>query len=156
MTTDNKTPNDTAPVEPGITDESEPMPAEPAPGAEDVRNPSVSELLRRALYAGVGAVFMTEEGIRRTVSELKLPKEALAFVSAQAEKTRGEASRMIRKELRRFLNSEAFKQQLLQTLSGLTLEIKAEVRLKPDASGNPQPDVDAKARVKVKSPKDET
>lgn len=156
MTGDQKGPQDQpAAPEPGISDEDEPMPLPDLP-ASDERNPSVSEMIRRALYAGVGAVFMTEEGIRRTVSELKLPKEALAFVGAQAEKTREEASRMIRKELRRFLNSEAFKQQLLQALSGLTLEIKAEVRLRPDAKGQPQPDVDAKARVKVSSPKDPT
>jgi hypothetical protein len=87
--------------------------------------------VRRALHAGVGAVFMTEEQIRKGVQELKLPKEAIGYVVGQAEKTRHEASRVLRNELRRFLDSDSFRQQLADFFSGITLEIKAEVRLKP-------------------------
>jgi hypothetical protein len=108
----------------------------------------VGDLVRRAVMAGVGAVFLTEEGIRKTVSELKLPKEAFGYLATQADKTRQEASRVVRKELRRFLNSDAFKQQMIQALGGITLEIKAEVRLKPDPK-SPKPDINAKVRVKA-------
>ncbi len=121
---------------------------EPHVGDDSGRGASgVADIVRRALMAGVGAVFLTEEGIRKTVSELKLPKEAFAYLASQAEKTRNEGSRMVRKELRRFLNSDAFKQQMAQALSGLTLEIKAEVRLKPSAT--PKPDIDTRVRVKA-------
>ncbi len=128
------------------------VPGDPAAGAaepEDQRPGGVGDLVRRALLAGVGAVFMTEEQIRKGVQELKLPKEALGYVAGQAEKTRTEATRVLRKELRRFLNSTAFKDQLKELLTGITLEVKAEVRLKPAPSiGN--------ARVRVKpSEKDE-
>lgn len=139
--------------EPGITDEEGPMP-EPVVEPEEARGQGVGDLVRRALLAGVGAVFMTEEGIRKSVAELKLPKEAFAYISTQAEKTRSEAGRVLRKEVRRFLNSDRFKQQLGDLLSGLTLEIKAEVRLKPDRKGGQTPEVDAEARIKVKD-KDE-
>jgi hypothetical protein len=88
------------------------------------------------------------------VQELKLPKEAFSYIAGQAERTRSEAGRILRKELRRFLNSEGFKQQMADLVSGLTLEIKAEVRLKPDAAGKPQPEVAGKVRVKA-TPKDE-
>ncbi|MFM2152072.1 MAG: hypothetical protein RL199_507 [Pseudomonadota bacterium] len=93
--------------------------------------PGVGDFVRRALLAGVGAVFMTEEQIRKGVQELKLPKEAIGYVVGQAEKTRQEASRVLRHELRRFLDSDSFRQQLTDFFSGITLEIKAEVRLKP-------------------------
>jgi hypothetical protein len=110
----------------------------------------VAEMVRKALLAGVGAVFMTEEQIRKSVQDLKLPKEALGYIAGQADKTRTEASRILRVELRRFLNSEAFRQQLLQMLGSVTLEVKAEVRIKPGL-----PEV-TNARVRVKSsPKDE-
>jgi len=119
------------------------------PALADERS-GVGDMVRKALLAGVGALFMTEEGIRKTVSELKLPKEAFAALQAQAERTRNEASKVLRKEVRRFLNSDAFKQQLAGLVSGLTLEVKAEIRLKP---ANPNaPDVDAKLRVKSTKP----
>lgn len=133
--------------EPPITDEDAP----PAAEEEASRGAGVGDLVRRALLAGVGAVFMTEEQIRRSVHELKLPKEAFGYIAGQAEKTRAEAARILRKELRRFLNSDAFKQQVADLLSGVTLEIKADVRLKPST----QPEVTA-AKVRVKpTPKDE-
>jgi len=102
-------------------------------GAPSSALPGVADFVRRTLLAGVGAVFMTEEQIRKGVQELKLPKEALGFLVGQAEKTRHEAARVLRNELRRFLDSESFRHQLTEFLSGLTLEIKAEVRLKPGA-----------------------
>jgi hypothetical protein len=134
---------------------------DPSIAPEDSRPVSTTEeparlgdFVRRAVMAGVGAVFLTEEGIRKTVSELKLPKEALGYLSTQAERTRTEAGRVIRKEMRRFLNSDAFKQQIAHFLSGVTLEIKAEIRLKPDPAG-PKPEVSAQVDVKHASKKGE-
>lgn len=148
------TPNEPGP-RPAEPRPNEPRPADPRPGdpslGDDPRG-GVGDLVRKALLAGVGALFMTEEGIRKTVSELKLPKEAFAALHAQAERTRGEASKVLRKEIRRFLNSEAFKQQLASLVSGLTLEVKAEIRLKPAGTA---PDVAAKLRVKQTPPPEE-
>src|SRR5262249_28248829 len=85
---------------------------------------------------GLGAVFMTEEGIRTVAGQMKLPKELLGLILAQADKTKVEVSRVIGEELRRFLNSELVRKEFLQTLSGMTVEIKAEVRLRPDPDAN--------------------
>ncbi len=111
---------------------------------EDGGKGGVGDMVRKALLAGVGAVFMTEEQIRKSVQDLKLPKEALGYIAGQADKTRAEATRVLRGELRRFLNSEAFRQQFLEMLGSVTLEVKAEVRLKPGL-----PSV-SNARVRVK------
>ena len=138
-----------------VTDENAPFEEARAqgqlPADELPRLGAVGDIVRKAVMAGVGAVFMTEEGIRKTVSELKLPKEALGYLSTQADRTRREASRIVRKELRRFLNSDAFKDQVSQFLSGMTLEIKAEIRLKPD-QGGPKPEIDAQMNVKSSRP----
>ncbi|HYV65485.1 MAG TPA: hypothetical protein VE964_04530, partial [Myxococcales bacterium] len=63
----------------------------------------VPEIVRRAVLTGVGALFMTEEGIRNLVGEMKLPKDALAFLVAQADRTRSEVTRIVTQEVRRFL-----------------------------------------------------
>ena len=59
-----------------------------APG-DATRGPIV-ELMRKVAFAGLGALFMTEEGIRSLAGQLKLPKEALGFVLSQAERTKDE------------------------------------------------------------------
>jgi len=41
---------------------------------------------------------MTEEGIRNLVGDMKMPKDALAFLLAQADKTRSEVARVVTHE----------------------------------------------------------
>jgi hypothetical protein len=102
----------------------------------------VPDIVRRAVLTGVGALFMTEEGIRNLVGEMKLPKDALAFLVAQADKTRSDVTRIVSQEVRRFLESETLSREIWKLLTSVTLEVNATVQLKP--SGEPQ----IKARVK--------
>src|SRR5205814_9235514 len=90
----------------------------------------VPEIVRRAVLTGVGALFMTEEGIRNLVGEMKLPKDALAFLIAQADKTRGEVTRIVTQEVRRFLESGRLRREIWTLLTTITLEVNATVQLK--------------------------
>lgn len=91
----------------------------------------IPEFVRKAAVAGLGAMFLTEEGIRGLAGQLKLPKEALGFVMAQADKTKEDVTRVLTDELRRFFQSEKLRDEFVKLLAGMTVEIKAEVRLVP-------------------------
>lgn len=88
------------------------------------------DIVKRALLTGVGALFMTEEGIRNMVGEMKLPKDALAFLVAQADKSRSEVTRVVSQEVRRFLESETLRREIWKVLTSVTLEVNASLRLK--------------------------
>jgi hypothetical protein len=125
----------------GVSDPTD-LPEFDEPSAEATREARlgfVPELVRRVAVAGLGAVFMTEEGIRTLAGQLKLPKELLGFVLSQAEKTKEDIGRVISEELRRFLQSERLREELLQLLAGMTWEIKAQVRLVPSKRSAGQP-----------------
>src|SRR5438105_8725170 len=107
----------------------------------------VPDIVRRAVLTGVGALFMTEEGIRNLMGEMKLPKDALAFLLSQADKTRGEVARVVTAEVRRFLESDRLRREVWKLLTSVSIEINATVNLKP--SGEPQ------IRAKIKQRKDE-
>ena len=92
----------------------------------------VPELVKRVAVAGLGALFMTEEGIRSLAGQLKLPKEVLGFIVSQAEKTKDDIGRVVSDEVRRFLQSEKLREEFLKLLTGTTIEITAQVRLMPD------------------------
>ena len=98
----------------------------------------LADSLRKAMVAGLGAVFMTEEGIRTLVKDLKLPKELMGFVIGQAERSKSELLRMVQNELRRFLESELLREELKRVLSETVVEVKAEIRMRPDGR---EPDV---------------
>jgi hypothetical protein len=101
----------------------------------------VPELMRKAAFAGLGALFMTEEGLRRTAAQIPLPKEALAGLLAQAERTKEDVTRVLTEELRRFLHSETLKRELAQIFAGMSVEVNARVKLVPDgkAAASPRP-----------------
>lgn len=98
----------------------------------------LTEMLRKVMVAGLGAVFMTEEGIRTYVKDLKLPKELMGFVVGQAERSKDELFRVLSEELRRFFQNPALRRELAQLISEMTVEIHADIRLKPQDQGEPQ------------------
>jgi len=108
----------------------------------------VPDIVRRALLTGVGALFMTEEGIRNAVTEMKLPKDALAFLLSQADKSRAEVARVVTQEVRRFLESDTLRRELWKLLTSVTLEVNASIQLKPPG----EPGIRAKVRAKKKEP----
>lgn len=130
------------------------MDAPDAPG--DANRGPIVELMRKVAFAGLGALFMTEEGIRSLAGQLKLPKEALGFVLSQAERTKDEVGRVLSEEVRRFLRSDKLREEFLQLLSGMRVEITAQVRLVPDTvrkPGEPAPPRVEVTSVRTKGPR---
>jgi hypothetical protein len=121
------------------------------PGREESRAGFVPEFVRKMAVASLGAIFMTEEGIRSLAGQLKLPKEVLGYILGQAEKTKDEVGRVVSEELRRFLQSEKLRDELLKLVSGMTIEVKAQIRLVPpeeSEAGEPG-ESEAPTRTKV-------
>ncbi len=105
----------------------------------------VPDIVRRAVVAGVGAVFMTEEGLRGMVGDLKLPKDALGYLRDQADKTRAEMARVAARELQRFFESESLRKEALKLLAGMTIDVHTTIRMTPDG----QPQVQVRPRVNL-------
>ncbi len=107
----------------------------------------IPDAVKKALLAGVGALFMTEEGARRLARDWKLPKEIVGFVGQQAAGAKDEILRVLGDEIRRFLESEAVRREFWKALSSMAVEVKAEIRLVPaDGDGPPRPEVKATVR----------
>ncbi len=110
-------------------------PFDDAENSEDAdKRGFVPDFVRRMAWAGLGAVFMSEEGIRRFASQVKLPKEALTFLMSQAEKTKDEVGRVLSEEVRKLLQSDRLQDELVRAIASTTIEIKASVRLVPDSA----------------------
>lgn len=107
----------------------------------------VPDFVRRMAWAGLGAVFMSEEGIRRLAGQLKLPKEALGFLLQQAEKTKDEIGRVVSDEVRKVLQSDRVRDELLKMIAGMTIEVRAEVKLVPDRVKDQAPSLLPRVRV---------
>ena len=102
-------------------------------------------MVRKAVLTGVGALFLTEEGARKVAREWKLPKDLATYLVSQASGAKDEVLRVLGQELRRLLDSETFRKEILKSVENMTVEIHAEMRLKA-SDGEPTPPV----KVKVK------
>lgn len=94
----------------------------------DTRVGILPDALRKALITGISAVFMTEEGIRNALSELRLPKDAVSYLMQQTERSRKELFRAVSDELKGFLQGVDVTRAMRKALTGLKVEVKAEFR----------------------------
>ena len=103
----------------------------------------IPDIVKRTFYTGLGAVFTTEEGIRKIASDLKLPKDVANYLIQSAASTKDEMFRVVGKELRGFLENVNISGELQKLLTSLSFEIKTEIRFIPndEAIAGVKPDV---------------
>jgi hypothetical protein len=95
----------------------------PAEGAKNL----LAESLRKALVTALSAVFMTEEGIRSALSDVRLPKDVIGHLIQQTGNTRRELFRTVSDELKSFLQSADITGAIRKALVGMNLEVRAEI-----------------------------
>jgi hypothetical protein len=108
------------------------------------------DIVKRTFYAGLGAVFSTEEGIRRIASEFHLPKDVANYLIQQAASSKDELFRIVAKEVRGFLDGVNLNQELQKLLTSLSFEVKTEIRFIPndESVGGVKPDIKRQVAVK--------
>jgi len=116
-------------------------------GKENGLPGGIPEMVKKAILSGISSIFLTEEGIRSYLSDLKLPKEAVQFLLSQVAKTKEEALRVITEEIRSFLDETQLDDVFRKVLTNISLEISTKVRF-VDESGSLTPRARAKLRVK--------
>ncbi|MBT8495730.1 MAG: hypothetical protein KJO07_21960 [Deltaproteobacteria bacterium] len=119
-------------------------------GVRDRIEAFVPDLVRRTFAAGLGALFTTEDGIRRITKEVPMPKEVAGYMAKTAAGTKDEVLRIIARETREFLQTVNFSEEIARMLTTLSFEIKTEIRFIPNDEkyGGVEPDVNAKVRLK--------
>jgi hypothetical protein len=114
----------------------------------------IPEIVRRTFYAGLGAVFTTEEGVRKLATEFSLPKDVARYLIQQAGSARDELFRIVATELRSFLESLNLNEELARLLTSLSFEIKTEIRFIPNDQKLLKPKVKNKVTVKRRRPEE--
>ena len=110
----------------------------------------IPELVKKTVTAGMGAVFTTEEGIRRLTREMTLPKEVANYLVSTASTTKDELLRIVAREVREFLQTVQLSEELAKVLTMLSLEVKTSIRFVPneDRQGGIEPDVTSDVSLK--------
>ena len=109
----------------------------------------VPELVKKTFAAGMGAVFSTEEGIRRLAREVSLPDVA-GYIASSTSDAKDKVWEVIARETREFLSNLNLTEEIAKILTTLSFEIKTEVRFIPNSERliGSEPDVKASVRLK--------
>lgn len=112
----------------------------------------VPDLVKRTFYAGLGAVFTTEEGIRKLAQDFSLPKDVASYLISSAQTTKDELFKIVAREMRGFLENLNLSHEVAKLLTTLSFEIKTEIRFIPndEALGGVKPDIKKAVSVKVR------
>ncbi len=92
----------------------------------------VPELLRRALFTGAGMLFLTEEGLRKTLGEFNLPRDAVNYLIKQSEKGRDELLPVIQRELARWISRVDVSGLVREIVDGLSFEVHTTITIRAD------------------------
>jgi hypothetical protein len=109
----------------------------------------VPELVKKTFTAGMGAVFSTEEGIRRIAREVSLPDVA-GYVASTGVGAKDKVFEVIARETRDFLANLNLTDEIAKILTTLSFEIKTEIRFIPNSERLTGAEPDVKASVRVK------
>jgi hypothetical protein len=115
----------------------------------------VPELVKKTVAAGMGAVFQTEEGIRRLAREVSLPDVA-GYLAHSADGAKDKVFEVIARETRDFLSTLNLTEEIAKILTTLSFEIKTEIRFIPndEAVAGVKPDIKV-GKMSFKRNKDE-
>ena len=98
---------------------------------EDLQG-KASELMKKVMSVGVGALFLTEESLRGLVSEWKIPKELIQGVLESASKNRKEfLAKLSSDALDRVLDKVDVKTLIEELLRDNEIELSVKVKVKP-------------------------
>jgi hypothetical protein len=106
---------------------------------------TIPELMRRIVALGLSGFFLTEEAIRKALGDT-VPKDWSDFAADQSERTRSELLERLSLEIGRTLESIDVADVLSRLLAGSTIEINAEIRLRPAQKG-----VGSKVKISAKN-----
>ena len=112
---------------------------EEPPQDENGARGGIPELLRRGLTMGFSGLFMTEEAVRRAFGDT-VPRDWVDFATEQSTRTRSEFLERLSGEIARSLEAIDLADVLDSLLSGRTIEVRAEIRLRErDADDDAEP-----------------
>ncbi len=109
----------------------------------------IPELVKRLVETGVERLAESPETVRQWASDLRLPKELLTAILSHVEDAKSEIFKVVVREVREFLERANLADEISRVLTGVTLEVKTQVRFVPNEgrSGRLQPA--AKASVSM-------
>jgi hypothetical protein len=107
----------------------------------------IPELVKRLVETGVERLVESPETVRQWANDLRLPKELLNATLSHVEDAKSEIYKVVVREVREFLERANLADEISRVLTGVTLEVKTQVRFVPNEAKSGRLKPTAKANV---------
>jgi len=108
------------------------------------------DILKKALLISIGGVLLTEEAIRKILSELKLSKEIVSAVVLQSNKAKDEIVRIVTREFRSLITKANIDQEIRNILHDVKVRVQMEIDFESKRTGERSISIHPKIRKKPK------
>lgn len=105
------------------------------PDGDDENTPKWSEMVRKVMSVGLGAAFMTEEGVRNALGGLNLPKEVLSSILQSANKGKEDLLNRIGNETIKLISKIDFVKEASRFVEEHKFRINAEIEVVKKETG---------------------
>jgi hypothetical protein len=109
----------------------------------------VPEMVKRTFSAGLGALFSTEENLRKLAKDINIPDVA-GYLASTADSTKDKVLEIVAREVRDFLEHVNLSEEVAKLLTTLSFEVRTEIRFVPNSERYSGVDPSVKASVRLK------
>ena len=87
----------------------------------------VPDMVKKLILVGIGGVMLTEEAVRKILSELNLSKEIVSLVVSQTNKAKDEVVKTVSEEFRQLIKKVNVKKELEKVLKDTKIKVQLEI-----------------------------
>lgn len=104
-------------------------------GGDKDRGGVMGDTLKKLLATGISAAFMTEESIRRIVTDMHLPKETLNLLLQGASRSKEELMNRVSREVIAIISKIDFVKEASRFVEEHKFRVTAEIEVLPRSGG---------------------
>ena len=108
------------------------------------------DLVKKLLLVSIGGVMLTEEAIRKILSELNMSKEIVSVIIQQSNKAKDEVFRMVRSEFRSLIKKVNIENEIKKILQDTTVRVQLEIDFESKKKGDRFLSIRPKIKQKIK------
>ena len=114
----------------------------------------VPDMVKKLILVGIGGVMLTEEAVRKILSELNLSKEIVSLVVSQTNKAKDEVVKTVSEEFRQLIKKVNVKNELEKVLKDTKIKVQLEIDF--ESKGKHEASLSIEPKIKKKTTKKKT
>jgi len=108
------------------------------------------DVVKKLILVSIGGVMLTDEAIRKILSDLNLSKEIVSMILQQSNKAKDEIYRMVKSEFHSLINRVNIENEIRKIMQDTKVRVQLEIDFESKKKGDPFLSIQPKITKKIK------